>query len=54
MPTKVMNKPKEDKALTSDDVNRLVDLTKERFYQMPSGLTREQRREWAKTMQQHE
>ena len=31
-------------------INRLVALAKEKSYRMPSGLTREQRREWAKTM----
>ncbi|MGR5416071.1 hypothetical protein ACPV4W_05030 [Vibrio diabolicus] len=30
-------------------VNKLVVLAQEKSYKMPSGLTREQRREWAKT-----
>ncbi|MFT4928423.1 MAG: hypothetical protein ACI8WB_004542 [Phenylobacterium sp.] len=52
MPAKVMNTPKEERALTGHDVDRLAALTKERSYQMPPGLTREQRKEWAKTTQQ--
>lgn len=31
-------------------INGLVKLAKEKSYRMPSGLTREQRREWAKTI----
>jgi len=32
------------------DIDHLVELTKEPSYKMPSGLTREQRREWAKSV----
>ena len=35
--------------MTEQKINDLVELTKEKSYRMPSGLTREQRREWAKT-----
>ena len=31
-------------------IKRLVALAKEKSYRMPSGLTRRQRRYWAKTM----
>lgn len=34
------------------DINHLVMLTKEKSFRMPSGLTREERRAWAKKNQQ--
>jgi hypothetical protein len=54
MPTKELEKPTEDKTFSEKDINRLVMLTKERSYQMPSGLSKEQRKEWAKTIRQKE
>ena len=38
--------------LNSKNIDHLVALTKEKSYRMPSGLTREQRRQWAKTASQ--
>ncbi len=32
----------------AEKINHLVKLTKEKSYRMPSGMTREQRRQWAK------
>ncbi|WP_176703416.1 hypothetical protein [Aliivibrio fischeri] len=38
--------------VNKSNVHRLVALTKERSHRMPSGLTREQRREWAAAIRQ--
>tara|TARA_R110002012_G_scaffold212645_1_gene383745 strand:- start:2599 stop:2937 length:339 start_codon:yes stop_codon:yes gene_type:complete len=38
--------------LNSKNIDYLAVLTKEKSYRMPSGLTREQRREWAKSHNQ--
>ena len=37
-----------DCVFTKEEIERLVDLTKQPSYRMPSGLTREERREYMK------
>lgn len=32
------------------DIDHLIDLTKEPSHKMPSGMTREERREWARSI----
>lgn len=35
-----------DCVFTKEEIERLVDLTKEPSYRLPSGLSREERRKW--------
>lgn len=36
--------------LNTDNIDRIIDLTKEKYHRMPSGLTREERRLWARSI----
>lgn len=36
--------------LNTDNIDRIVALTKEKSHRMPSGLTREERRLWARNL----